>query len=90
MAFEHSPRTAEVGRESRAMRTDEVKQRDLIMEQSASPSRVAGIPFALLALLALGCAHSQPPPSLTRNLDLEEFEQAVRFKDPCSKPQRNI
>jgi len=39
-------------------------------------------PIAFLALAAVGCAHSPPPPSLTRNLDREEFEQAVRFKNP--------
>jgi len=39
-------------------------------------------PIAFLALAAVGCAHTPPPPSLTRNLDREEFEQAVRFKNP--------
>src|SRR5215831_12102592 len=51
--------------------------------RSASrPSRRPRTPIAFLALAAVGCAHSPPPPSLTRNLDREEFEQAVRFKNP--------
>jgi glyoxylase-like metal-dependent hydrolase (beta-lactamase superfamily II) len=40
--------------------------------------------FALLGLIALGCAHSPPPPSLTRNLDLEALEAAVRLKNPSA------
>src|SRR5215472_8374515 len=40
--------------------------------------------LALPFLLASGCSHSPPPPSLTRNLALAELEQAVRFKNPSS------
>ena len=50
------------------------------MRHPASFSRF--VVFALPALLALGCARPPPQPSLTRNLDLEGFEQAVRFKNP--------
>jgi glyoxylase-like metal-dependent hydrolase (beta-lactamase superfamily II) len=39
-------------------------------------------PLAILSLLAAACAHPPPPPGLTRNLALEELEQAVRFKNP--------
>ena len=41
-------------------------------------------PFAILTLVAVGCSHSPPPPSLTRNLTLAELEQAVRFKNPST------
>ena len=41
-------------------------------------------PLAFLSLVASGCSHSPPPPSLTRNLALAELEQAVRFKNPSN------
>ena len=41
-------------------------------------------PLAMLSLLAVGCSHSPPPPSLTRNLTLAELEQAARFKNPST------
>ncbi|HET9157031.1 MAG TPA: MBL fold metallo-hydrolase, partial [Myxococcaceae bacterium] len=38
--------------------------------------------LAIGALVAVGCSHSPPPPSVTRDLTLAELEQAVRFKNP--------
>jgi glyoxylase-like metal-dependent hydrolase (beta-lactamase superfamily II) len=38
----------------------------------------------LLLLSAAGCGHSPPPAKLTRNVDLDAFEQAVHFKNPAT------
>jgi glyoxylase-like metal-dependent hydrolase (beta-lactamase superfamily II) len=38
--------------------------------------------FALLVLLLQGCAHAPPGPAMTRNLEMEALEIAVRFDDP--------
>jgi glyoxylase-like metal-dependent hydrolase (beta-lactamase superfamily II) len=35
-------------------------------------------------LLAVGCARTPPPPPLTRNSELDAFEEAVRFKNPTT------
>ena len=43
---------------------------------------LSGTAFAFLSLVASGCSHSPPPPSVTHNLTLAELEQAVRFKNP--------
>jgi glyoxylase-like metal-dependent hydrolase (beta-lactamase superfamily II) len=48
-----------------------------------SRSRAMVVIFPLLSCLLLaGCAQAPPPLSLTRNLDREALEQAVRFKNP--------
>jgi len=46
--------------------------------------------FALAALGSLGCAHSPPGPALTRNLDLEALEIAVRFDNPTPSVVMNL
>lgn len=43
-----------------------------------------------LALGSLGCAHAPPGPPLTRNLDLEALEIAVRFDDPTPAVVMNL
>jgi glyoxylase-like metal-dependent hydrolase (beta-lactamase superfamily II) len=42
--------------------------------------------FAVLSLLVAGCAHPpHAPPKLTRNLELESLQQAVRWPDPTAR-----
>ncbi|HZW89261.1 MAG TPA: MBL fold metallo-hydrolase [Myxococcaceae bacterium] len=43
---------------------------------------LSGAALAVLSLVATGCSHSPPPPSLTGNLALAELEQAVRLRNP--------
>ena len=45
---------------------------------------LSGAALAVLSLVATGCSHSPPPPSLTRNLALAELEQAVRLQNPST------
>jgi glyoxylase-like metal-dependent hydrolase (beta-lactamase superfamily II) len=35
-------------------------------------------------LLAAGCARTPPPPAMTRNSEVDAFEEAVRFKNPAT------
>ena len=42
------------------------------------------VPLALLGLLVVGCTHPPSPPSLTRDIDLEAYQRAVRFKNPAT------
>jgi len=50
-------------------------------EKRAPPSWA---PLALLGLLVVSCTHAPPPPSLTRDPDLEAYQRAVRFKNPAT------
>jgi glyoxylase-like metal-dependent hydrolase (beta-lactamase superfamily II) len=45
-------------------------------------SKSASSAMGVFLLLAVGCGHPAPP-KLTRDLDLEGLEQAVRFKNPA-------
>src|SRR5208282_3750618 len=52
------------------------------MEASNNRNMFRGM--AVLLLVMAGCEHSPPPAKLTRNLDLDAFEQAVRFRNPTT------
>jgi glyoxylase-like metal-dependent hydrolase (beta-lactamase superfamily II) len=52
---------------------------------------VVVVSFAtLLALVIVSCAHAPPGPPLTRNLDLEALEVAVRFDEPTPVVVMNL
>jgi glyoxylase-like metal-dependent hydrolase (beta-lactamase superfamily II) len=46
-------------------------------------SSSVGFLVVVAGAVGLGCAHPAPPPPVSRNLDQEALEQAVRFKNPA-------